>query len=156
MVGKSYHAEDIDEQRQVYDEWAPNYEQDLFAMGNRIPTMCPTLFAHHVSKDVAPILDAGCGGGLQSEPLALLGYGPITGIDLSEGMLEVARSKGIYSELHRMTLGEPLDFPDAHFAAVMCCGVLTPGHAPASSLHELVRVARPGAPIVFSIRCLTT
>ena len=152
MVGESYLARDVDEQQQVYDKWAPNYEQDLFAMGNRIPAMVPTLFAHHVPTDVSPILDAGCGGGLQSEPLALLGYGPLVGIDLSEGMLDVARSKGIYGELHRMTMGEPLAFPDNHFGAVLCCGVLTPGHAPAHSLHELIRVAKPGAAIVFSMR----
>ena len=74
------------------------------------------------------------------------------GIDLSEGMLDIARSKGIYSELHRMTMGEPLGFPDNYFGAVLCCGVLTPGHAPARSLHELIRVAKPGAAIVFSMR----
>ena len=151
-VGVSYHSRNLSEQRKVYDHWANHYEQDLFAMGNRIPAMCAAVFSHHVSKDASPILDAGCGGGLQSEPLGLMGYGPIVGIDLSEGMLEIAQSKGIYSALHRMTMGEPLDFADNEFGAVICCGVLTPGHAPASSLHELIRVAKPGAPIVFSTR----
>lgn len=151
-VGISYHSRDVDEQRVVYDQWAGNYEKDLFAMGNRIPTMCPVLFAQHVPTDIGSILDAGCGGGLQSEPLALMGYGPITGIDLSEGMLDVARSKGFYADLRRMTMGEPLAFDSESFDAIMCCGVLTPGHAPANSLFELIRVAKSGAPLVFSMR----
>ena len=152
MVGRSYHATDIAQQRAVYDDWAEQYERDLCAMGNRIPGQCAALFAHYVPREVAPILDAGCGTGQQSHPLALLGYGPFVGIDLSQGMLDMAERKGVYQSLHRMTLGEPLDFPDDHFPAIMCCGVLTPGHAPASSLFELIRIAKPGAPIVFSIR----
>ena len=72
--------------------------------------------------------------------------------DSSEEMLKVARTKDIYSELHRMTLGETLDFADDSFCAVVCSGVLTPGHAPPSSFTELVRVTRPGAPMVFALR----
>ena len=82
----------------------------------------------------------------------MLGYGPMTGIDLSEGMLDIARAKGIYAELHQMTLGEQLDFSDDTFAAVLSSGTITPKHAPAHSFDELIRVAMPGAPIVFSLR----
>ena len=102
--------------------------------------------------DASPVLDAGCGGGIQSEPLAMLGYGPMIGIDFSEGMMDVARTKGIYAELRRMVLGERLDFPDDHFAAVISSGCITPAHAPAHSFIELIRVCRPGGLIVFSLR----
>ena len=113
-VAKSYAATSIDEQQAAYDDWAEKYEADLCAFGNRIPAVVPTVFASFVELGTAPILDAGCGGGIQAEPLALMGYGPITGIDLSDGMLGVARSKGFYAELRQMTLGEHLDFPDDH------------------------------------------
>lgn len=151
-VSKSYIATTVDEQKQAYDEWAGKYEADLCAMGYRIPAVISTVFATHVPRDAGPILDAGCGGGIQSEPLALLGYTSITGIDLSEGMLGVAGKKGIYDELHQMTLGERLDFPDNSFAAVISSGTITPNHAPAETFTELVRVASPGAAIVFSLR----
>ena len=90
------------------------------------------------------------GPGLES--LAMLGYGPITGIDLSEGMPDIARDKRIYVELRQMTLGKQLDFCDDTFAAVLSSGTITPRHAPAHSFDELIRVAMPGAPIVFSLR----
>ncbi len=51
-----------------------------------------------------------------------------------------------------MALGGRLDFPDDSFAAVLSMGTITPGHAPARSFEDLIRVARPGAPIIFSLR----
>lgn len=151
-VSKSYHAGSVEEQQEAYDDWAGQYEADLCAMGYRIPAMIAAMFVRFVPSDTAPILDAGCGGGIQAEPLAMLGYGPLIGIDLSEGMLGVARSKEIYAELGQATLGETLDFPDNHFGAVVSAGTITPKHAPAHSFRELIRVARRGAPIIFSMR----
>jgi SAM-dependent methyltransferase len=151
-VGKSYQANSPAEQQAVYDEWAGNYEADLCAMGYRIPAVIASVFTRFVAAGTTPVLDAGCGGGIQAEPLAMLGYGPITGIDLSEGMLAIAEAKGFYAELRQMTLGEPLDFPDHTFGAVISSGTITPGHAPAHAFTELIRVAKSGAPIVFSLR----
>ena len=151
-VARSYAAKTVDEQQAAYDDWAHKYEADLCAFGNRIPAVVPTVFARLVEPGTAPILDAGCGGGIQAEPLDLMGYGPITGIDLSEGMLEIARSKGFYAELRQMTLGEHLDFPDDHFAATLSSGCITPSHAPAHSFDELIRITKPGALIIFSMR----
>ena len=84
-----------EEARSAYDDWAESYEADLCATGYRIPAMIAAVFTRYVPADAAPILDAGCGGGIQAEPLAELGFGPMTGIDLSDGMLEIARSKAL-------------------------------------------------------------
>ena len=81
-----------------------------------------------------------------------MGYGPMVGVDLSPGMLSVAKRKDIYVELRQMTLGEQLDLPDRTFGAIRCCGTISPKHAPAHSFDELVRVAKPGAVVVFSLR----
>lgn len=152
MINRVYSAVSQDEQEEAYDEWSLDYERDLCAMGYRLPAAAAAVFAQHVSLDAGPILDAGCGTGLQAEPLATLGYGPIIGIDLSKGMLSVARGKTIYAELHQMALGHRLGFSDGSFAAVFSMGTITPGHAPAESFEELIRVARPKAPIIFSLR----
>lgn len=151
MVDRVYNAKTQDEQEAAYDEWSAQYERDLCAMGYRPPAVAAAVFTRYVPADAAPILDAGCGGGLQAEPLVALGDGPL-GIDLSEGMLSVARSKGIYEELRQMALGGPLDFPDDAFAAVLSIGAITPCHAPAESFDDLIRRARPGAPFIFSLR----
>lgn len=151
-VNRSYQVRSAAEARTAYDDWADQYEPDLCAAGYRIPAMIAAVFTRFVPANTAPVLDAGCGGGIQAEPLAELGYGPIVGIDLSDGMLAVAAKKGIYSELKQQVMGERLDFPDDHFGAVICSGVITPGHAPPHSFDELVRVACPGARIIFSLR----
>ena len=152
MVRKVYAATSLQDQEQVYDEWAAEYEADLCAAGYRIPAVMAAVFARYVPIGAQPILDAGCGGGIQIEALTVVGYSGFTGIDLSAGMLMIARDKGIYDELHQATLGEALDFPDNHFAAVLSTGVITPGHATASCFDELIRIAQPGACIIFSLR----
>jgi len=54
--------------------------------------------------------------------------------------------------LARMVLGETLEFETDAFDAVTCVGVLTFGHAPASSLDEFVRVTKPGGHVTFTVR----
>ena len=147
-----YNASTVDEQEQAYDNWAENYERDLFTMGYRLPGIIASVFSRFISPETGPILDAGCGGGVQTEPLALLGYNNITGIDLSEGMLEIAKQKNLYRELRQMTLGEHLDFQDNAFSAVISAGTITPGHAPPETFDELIRVTKQQALIVFSLR----
>ena len=68
-------------------------------MRHGIPAVIAAVATRFIPVNNAPILDAGCGGGIQAEPLSMLGYGPIAGIDLSERMLEVAQAKNFYQEL---------------------------------------------------------
>ena len=143
----------LDHDSQVYyDAWAAKYEADILKAGYRLPYVAAAVVAHHVSPATRPILDAGCGTGLQVEPLILLGYGPFVGIDISEGMIAIARSKRLYERLYRMALGEPLDFPDDEFPATFAFGCITPGHAPPEAFDELIRVTKPGGVIGFSLR----
>jgi SAM-dependent methyltransferase len=71
---------------------------------------------------------------------------------MSQGMLGQAAAKDVYSELHRMVLGEPLDFPTDAFDATLSVGVLTVSHAPVESLDELARVTKPGGHIIYTLR----
>ena len=83
--------------------------------------------------------------------LGFMGYRRITGIDASEGMLQAAKIKGCYFDLHKMLLGAEIDLPPESFDVVTAAGVLTHGHAPPEALDGLVKVSKPGAPIIFSI-----
>lgn len=148
----AYDADGPEAARAKYEAWAATYEAELLAGGYRLPWIMATAVAAHVAADAGPILDAGCGSGLQAEPLAHLGYNQITGIDLSPAMLALARSKGIYADLRTATLGNPLGLPSNHFAATMTSGTITPGHAPPHSFDELIRVTRPGGKLIFSMR----
>ncbi|TIL44830.1 MAG: class I SAM-dependent methyltransferase, partial [Mesorhizobium sp.] len=74
------------------------------------------------------------------------------GCDLSAEMLKIAGSRQAYSELKQAMLGDPLPWPDGHFRAFFSTGVFTISHAPASGLHELVRITRKGGHAIFTVR----
>ncbi len=136
----------------LYDRWAETYDDDMGVAGYRHPPVASGLFARHVPRGAGPTLDAGCGTGLMGQILALLGYEEIEGLDISDGMLGRAASKGVYAALHRAALGERLPFEDGRFAAVISTGVFTEGHVGAEALPELLRVTRAGAIFVLTVR----
>lgn len=151
-LAAAFGARDAAEIEARYAAWAETYDVENAAAGYRNPHLCAAFFARHVRPGDHPILDAGCGTGLAGDLLRVLGYGGLTGIDLSEPMLARAESLGAYDRLLPMMLGEHLEFPDRHFAAVIASGVFTEGHAPHSSFDELIRVTRPGGHLVFNVR----
>ena len=147
-----YSSRDNQELEERYDQWSKDYDRDLSTeFEYRSPRRAAEILVAHVPRD-ARILDAGAGTGLVGEILASMGYRRMVAMDLSQGMLEEARKKGVYEDFHQMVMGETLDYETGSFDAVITVGVLTVGHAPASSLDELVRVTRPNGHIVFSLR----
>jgi SAM-dependent methyltransferase len=109
------------------------------------------LIGRHVTDRGAAILDAGVGTGAVGEVLSLLGYGNLSGIDMSEGMLARAQARGCYKDLRKGVLGEVLDFESDMFDGVISTGTFTKGHAPASALLELVRVLKRGGVLMFTV-----
>ena len=135
-----------------YDQWATDYDNDLAAeFAWNAPQNAAAVFAKHVDK-AAHVLDAGAGTGLAGECLAEAGYRDLVAMDLSQGMLDVAKGKNVYKAFHRMALGGALDYQTGEFDAVISVGVFTQGHAPANSFDELARITKPGGLIVFSLR----
>ncbi len=150
-VGRVYGAKSNEELKQKYDAWAANYDRDVESVRYSLPALAAGLFGRYVARDAGEILDAGCGTGLLGDPLHLLGYHALTGIDLSPEMLARAEARGVYDELQAMDLGARLDFPDDRFAACTALGVLTPGHAPPTALDEMLRVTGPGGHLIFTV-----
>lgn len=147
-----YSSSNNQELEERYDVWAQEYDADLDQdFGWVCPQRSAEALARHTPLD-ASILDAGAGTGLVGEILAPLGYKDMVAMDLSQGMLDVAAQKGVYRAFDQMTLGERLDYEDGQFGAVISVGVMTLGHAPASSLEELARITKPGGFVVFSLR----
>jgi predicted TPR repeat methyltransferase len=135
----------------LYDEWAADYDQQLWASGNPYIAIATGLVGRHLRDYEARILDAGCGTGNMAQVLHQMGYRNIEGLDPSSGMLAIACKKEIYQQLHQLRLGSRIDLPDASYDAVVAAGVLTHGHAPPESLDGILGIAREGAVIVFSL-----
>ncbi|MDT8328529.1 MAG: class I SAM-dependent methyltransferase [Roseovarius sp.] len=146
-----YGAKNPEESRAIYNDWAQSYDGDNLARGFRLPALGAGMFARHIGRLEGPVLDAACGTGLVGESLGILGYGPITGCDLSPSMLAAARGTGAYRELVEVDMGEGLPFEDETFAGFTCLGAFGPGHAPPASLIHLTRVIRPGGIGVFNL-----
>jgi SAM-dependent methyltransferase len=151
-LGAVYDAKAPEQVAALYDDWATTYDAEMAAAGYRHPSVGLALLARHAARGTGPVLDAGCGTGLLGDWLGILGFSPVEGLDLSDGMLAVARAKGSYARLHRLALGGPLPFADGHFAATIATGVFTTGHVGAEGLPELVRITRPGGPIVLTVK----
>ncbi len=147
-----YASKSPDETAKGYDRWAETYDQDMGASGYRHPTICLALLSRYVKTDSAAILDAGAGTGLIGEWLRIIGYRDLVALDASGGMLEVARRKGVYDELHQGFMGQTLPFDDDRFTGAVSAGVFTLGHVGPEGLDDLLRVVRSGGFIVFTVK----
>jgi SAM-dependent methyltransferase len=151
-LGAVYDAASPEEIARLYDGWAATYDAEMAMAGYRHPAIGAALLARHLPAGAAPVLDAGCGTGITGGWLGILGYPLVEGLDISEGMLAVARGRGVYAALHCAALGGPLPFGEGRFAAVIATGVFTTGHVGAEALPELIRVTRPGGILVLTVK----
>ena len=91
------------------------------------------------------LLDLGCGGGALAATLAELGW-QVTGADISEDQLRLARERGI--DTVRADAGE-LPFADATFDAAVSVFTHTDMDDFPGALRELARVLRPGGVFAY-------
>lgn len=137
----------LDETRAYYDEFSKEYER------HRRPNSADGYHAlvddleieltarYGAGKDV---LECGCGTGLILERIAQSAKRAV-GIDLSPGMLERAKARGL--EVHEGSV-TALPFDDASFDVTCSFKVLA--HVPdiGKALAEMARVTRPGGVIL--------
>lgn len=90
------------------------------------------------------VLEIGCGTGLILERLASVAS-RAAGIDLSPGMLELARQRGL--DVYEANATE-LPFDDASFDLAVSFKVLAHVEAIGDAMAEMARVVRPGGRIV--------
>ena len=147
-----YAARTPQELADAYRQWAASYDAETLGIGYYLPFQITAWVARYVPPGEGPLLDAGCGTGLSGPALKALGYDDIVGLDLSDEMLALAGGRGAYRELKQAELGKTLPWPDGHFRAFFSTGVFTIGHAPASGLHELVRITKKGGHAIFTVR----
>ncbi|GAA0780069.1 class I SAM-dependent methyltransferase [Roseibium denhamense] len=140
--------------REFYAGWAKTYDTDLLlSIGYVAPMIAADALVKNVGKE-ALVLDAGCGTGLVGIELIKRNYDlTIDGIDLTPEMLEHSRKKGAYRKLNEADLTGPLfEIADDTYEGVVSAGVFTNGHVGPDGIDELLRILKPGAPLVLTVR----
>jgi ubiquinone/menaquinone biosynthesis C-methylase UbiE len=129
--------------RAYYDEFAPGYEaQRHDGYHALIDQLESDLVLRHAKG--ARVLEAGCGTGLILSRVAPHAAQAV-GVDLSLGMLSIARRRGL-----RVVHGSVTDlpFPDAAFDVAYSFKVLAHVEDIARALSEMTRVVRPGGHVI--------
>lgn len=107
----------------------------------------------HVRLDGAVAIDIGCGGGILTESMARAGA-VVTGIDMAEGPLSVARLHQIESGAevsYRQATAEELAASDAgQYDVVTCLEMLEHVPDPAAVIRSCAELVKPGGHIFFS------
>jgi len=106
---------------QLFENYANKYEQESFVQGTK--GECDFLEQEFNFDKSLKILDVGCGTGRHAIELTRRGY-QVTGIDLSESMIQKAREKareeGLQIDFHRMDARD-LPFQGEFDVAIMLC-----------------------------------
>ena len=108
---------------------------------------------HAGGLDGKQVLDAGCGGGILSESMATLGA-QVTGIDMGEAPLQVARLHGLESgvsvDYQRSTAEAFAEQHPGRFDVVTCMEMLEHVPDPASVIRACASLVKPGGVVFFS------
>jgi SAM-dependent methyltransferase len=117
------------------------------------PQHLATCYARMVRLGFFPLrgvlLDAGCGTGQMSLPLAGMGY-ELCGIDISLQMISIARAKFTQDRPARFVVADAraIPFADSSFHAVVLSKLLQHVQSWQTACREIVRVVKPGGCIV--------
>jgi predicted TPR repeat methyltransferase len=140
----------------IFDEYADRFDEHLVAALNyRAHEAVVALLRAHSPVASPDILDLGCGTGLVGAALSPP-FGRLVGVDLSSAMLERARARDVYTELHRSELVAHLtSCPDSSFDAVTAADVLVYVGDLRPAFAQIARVLRQGGIAVFSLEAGT-
>ncbi|WP_448205586.1 tetratricopeptide repeat protein [Azospirillum sp. sgz302134] len=141
--------------RQVFDLFAGEFERKLSELGYRAPALLAEAIA---AERLAPdngrtVLDAGCGTGLCA-PFLRACAGRLVGVDLSSGMLDHARARGLYDDLAEAELGAFLADHRAAFDLIVAADVLCYFGALETVLAAAAASLRPGGRLAFTVERL--
>ncbi|XP_077996307.1 methyltransferase-like protein 27 [Glandiceps talaboti] len=147
-------ARSTGEIRDLYDNWVDHYDKDIVSWGWNAPMYITKGLSKLMANKDARILDCAAGTGLLGQEMySVGGYTNIDAIDLSQGLLDKAKEKGIYKKLICAKLGTgPTDgVNEDTYDAIVCIGAFLPGHLDDSNLPEMARIVKKGGLICVGV-----
>ena len=151
MAGGSSASREAQAAQAHFDRWAGAYGRSRL-----LPSLQRKALAELAPRAEDRLLDVACGAGA-----LVVGVAPhvehAVGVDLSDGMLELARARlraaGDTGRLGNVELvqapSDALPFEDASFTALVCTPALHHFPDPQASISEMARVLAPGGRLVI-------
>ena len=136
-----------------YDKAAEKYEGWMDAIKFADPVIVAQQTLSRLENKDAHVIDFGCGAGAIGKVFKDHGFNNLIGLDASQGMIDVAVKEKVYSEAHKIMLGED-PFPEAwigKFDAAVSSGCFNLGHFPSLAFDLMLDSLKVGGLCVFSI-----
>ncbi len=110
LTGETTDAAPKKHVEELFDNLAPTFEQHLNELDYRVPQRLHALLLETSGAGIrfTNALDLGCGTGLSGQRFHAMTE-RLTGVDLSSSMVEVAKEKSIYDNLHTEDITEYLN-----------------------------------------------
>ena len=147
-----YKLKTTEEIMKYYDEWGTDnkYDKDMVEWDYTGPKETVDTFKKYANNKEIKIYDAGCGTGLVGVELKKSGYTNFDGVDLSQKLLDLIPN-GLYKNLSKTDLNQPLNISDNEYGSVLCVGTFTFGHVKPQALNEFIRITKNKGLICFTI-----
>jgi SAM-dependent methyltransferase len=156
MSEKPENKQRLAEIKRLWDEVAADWQVQVGTDGdsNRILNSDPILWKFAGDVRDLQVLDAGCGTGYLSRKLQEKGA-KVTGVDLSEKMIEIARKNNPHIDFHVDSCSEMADIPSGHFDLLISNYVMMDTPELQETMDTFCRVLKPRgkAVLIFSHPC---
>ena len=138
--------------RQVFDDFADNFDAKLQRLQYRAPELVAGMLGHRLGTPEATldVLDAGCGTGLCG-PLLRPYARHLAGVDLSAKMVDKARRRGVYDALEVAELTAHLAADEACWDAIVATDTFCYFGDLSPALRAAAGALRPGGHLVFTV-----
>jgi predicted TPR repeat methyltransferase len=134
----------------LFDEFAPRFDETLAGVDYQGPALIEGILNRFMPLTGLDILDAGCGTGLAGVPLRARAR-RLVGVDLSPGMLDKARQRGLHDALHHAELAAFMRQHPASYDLVAAADVLIYFGDLAPTFEAVARALKPGGHLAFTV-----
>ena len=150
FLDKIYKSNSKISSKELYDKWAPYYDNELTENKYITPFRCAQILSDLIHNKKIKILDVGCGTGLSGFSLRKFGFNTMDGLDLSKEMLKIAADKKIYQNLFNIDLNK-LSSLKKKYDAIIAAGVISPTHANPDTILNSYSILNKKGLMIFSI-----
>lgn len=144
--------------QEIYDVWSKSYDSYVldqeYTGPNEIVSQLASMILNFNEQKIE-ILDFGCGTGLVGQEIKKRNLNVILdGVDISSQMLDKARIKNCYRNLHEANLMVENIFlqNNKKYQIIISCGVFLEGHAPIEVIEKLLDILYVEGFLLFTIR----